>query len=321
MKRFVCIVGPTASGKTALSIAVAERFGCEIVGCDSMQIYRKMNIGTAKPTEREKRGVVHHLIDFLPPDESFSAEAYRELATTAISDITSRGAIPLVVGGTGLYLDTLLRKPSAEVPPSSPEYREKIMSGITTEADVEALWQRLFKVDPASAEIIHKNNVKRVIRALEVYDATGKPKSYWDGLSKEGVSEDRALIIVLDFHNRELLYERIDRRVDKMLEEGLVDEVKALWDSGYLRGEDTASSAIGYKEMTEYLRGECTLAEATEKIKLASRRYAKRQLTWFRHEVGAKTVYMDNLDGEMRNIDEPLREISDAIRDFLENNL
>lgn len=318
MKKIACIVGPTASGKTALSIAVAERFGCEIIGCDSMQIYRYMNIGTAKPTEKEKRGVAHHLIDFLTPDKSFSAEAYRALAMEAISDITLRGAFPLVVGGTGLYLDTLLRKQSAEVPQSNPEYRNKILSGISSDADVEALWQRLHSIDPESAEIIHKNNIKRVIRAIEVYDATGKPKSYWDKLSKEENTEISALIIVLDFHNREILYERIDKRVDNMVKDGLVDEVKSLWDMGYLHGNDTASSAIGYKEITEYLRGECELDEAISKIKLASRRYAKRQLTWFRHEAGAKTVYADNTDGALRNIEELLCEITGVVSEFKE---
>ena len=317
MIRCVAIAGPTASGKTALSVELARRFSGEIVGCDSMQIYTDMNIGTAKPTADERSGIPHHLVDFLPPDKSFSAEAYRELAGAAIADIASRGALPVIVGGTGLYLDTLLRAPTPEVPPASAEYRNRILSAIKSDADIEALWQRLHDCDPQSAEIIHKNNVKRVIRALEIYDSTGKPKSYWDALSKMGDGEYDILLFVLDFHRRETLYERIDKRVDIMMENGLLPEVEALYRRGYLRGEDTASGAIGYKELVEYLRGECELSSAVEKIKLSSRRYAKRQLTWFRHECGAKTVYMDNPEGVMRDISEPISEISDAITEFL----
>lgn len=319
MMRFVAIVGPTASGKTALSIAAAKKYGCEIVNCDSMQIYEKMNIGTAKPTFAEREGIPHHLLDFLSPDKSFSAEAYRELAMEAISDITARGKLPLLVGGTGLYLDTLLRAPTPDVPPSDPKYRDAVLSSLRTEEDIEALWQRLLSVDSESALAIHKNNVKRVIRALEVYDATGKPKSYWDRLSREGSADVCALIAVLDFHNRETLYERIDKRVDIMMRDGLEDEVRGLLNEGYLGGDDTASGAIGYKELIGYLRGECSLSESVEKIKLASRRYAKRQLTWFRHESDAKTIYMDNADGSMRAVSEPLSELSDMINYFLRN--
>ena len=317
MIRCVAIVGPTASGKTALSVEVAERFGGEIVGCDSMQIYKDMSIGTAKPTVTERRGIPHHLIDFLPPDKSFSAEAYRELAGEAIADISARGRLPIIVGGTGLYLDTLLRAPTPEVPAASIEYRNRILSGISTDGDIEALWQRLRECDPHSAQIIHKNNVKRVIRALEIYDTTGKPKSYWDELSRCGGGEYEILLFVLDFHRRETLYQRIDKRVDIMMKDGLLSEVRALYCGGYLRGDDTASGAIGYKELVEHLRGECELSAAVEKIKLSTRRYAKRQLTWFRHEAGAKTVYMDTEEGAMREPTEPLFEILDMINEFL----
>ena len=317
MTKLVAIVGPTASGKTALSIELAKRLGCEIIGCDSMQIYREMNIGTAKPTSKETCGIPHHVIDFLPPDKNFSAEAYKELAAAAISDISSRKKIPLVVGGTGLYLDTLLRSSNAQVPPASAEYREKILSCIKCEEDITALWEKLYECDAPSAEKIHKNNVKRVIRALEIYDVTGKPKSYWDELSKVGAGEYDAKVFVLDFHNREALYSRIDKRVDVMMEMGLLSEVSALLKKGYLRGEDTASSAIGYKELVRYVLGEVSLSEAVNEIKLCSRRYAKRQLTWFRHESGAKTVYMDDEAGAMRDISEPLSEILGELYGFL----
>ena len=317
MTKCVAIVGPTASGKTALSVAVAKHFGGEVVNCDSMQIYKYMNIGTAKPTAEETLGVRHHMLDFLPPEVNFSAEAYREGAMAAISDISRRGVLPFIVGGTGLYLDTLIRAASESVPKSSPEYRDKILAQIKCEEDAIKLWQRLAEIDPPSAEKIHHNNVKRVIRALEVYDATGMPKSYWDGLTRDTKSELDVLIILLDFHNRQTLYDRIDKRVDIMFDSGLVDEVRELYNRGYLKEQTTSASAIGYKELVSYIEGKCTLEEAKDEIKLASRRYAKRQLTWFRHERDALTVYMDGTDGAMRPKDEPLAEAVGIINGFL----
>lgn len=312
------IVGPTASGKTALGISLAKRFGAEIISCDSMQIYRGMDIGTAKATPRERSEVRHHLIDFLSPDESYSAEAYREDAISAISDIRSRRKLPIFVGGTGLYLDTLLRTQQGEVPPSDPAYRERILEGIGCDADITALWERLLSVDPESAEKIHKNNVKRVIRALEVYDKTGKPKAYWDKMSRECSSGIDMLLMTLDFHNRDLLYSRIDSRVDMMIHEGLCDEVRTLYEAGYLRGADTASAAIGYKEMLSYIKGECTKEAALESIKLATRRYAKRQLTWFRHERDAVTIFVDTEDGKLRELSDICSEAGAALENFLE---
>ena len=190
-----------------------------------------------------------------------------------------------------------------EAPESDPEYRENILKNLKSEEDIEALWQRLREIDPESAEKIHKNNVKRVIRAIEIYDKTGKPKSLLDRESKEVNSEIFVGMITLDFHNRDILYERVDRRVDIMIREGLVDEVKELLSRGYLK-DGTASQAIGYKELIAYIDGRCTLCEAADEIKLASRRYAKRQLTWFRHEDGAKTLYMDTEDGKMRRLED-----------------
>ncbi|MBQ1260933.1 MAG: tRNA (adenosine(37)-N6)-dimethylallyltransferase MiaA [Clostridia bacterium] len=286
----LAITGPTASGKSALSLLLAEHYGAEIIGCDSMQIYKRMDIGTAKPDKSDLERVKHHLVDFLEIGELYSAERYREDATRVLADILSRGALPLFVGGTGLYLDTLTRPASDGVPGSDAEYREKILAKIKNEDDVTALWERLNEVDPESAASVHKNNVKRVIRCLEIYDKTGKPKSLWDKESREKSSDIELCHLTLDFHQRDTLYRRIDERVDQMLGMGLVPEVEALWRDGYLRSDDTSSYAIGYKELLGYVKGEEELNSAVEKIKLASRRYAKRQLTWFRRNKDIKWI-------------------------------
>lgn len=303
----LAITGPTASGKTALSLALAERLNCEIISCDSMQIYRGMDIGTAKATVEERARVPHHLIDFLQPNENYSVESYRSSAIECARNITSRGKLPLFVGGTGLYIDSVSRAEPQDAPESDPEYREKLLAGIKTDEDVSALWERLREVDPESAEKIHKNNIKRVIRALEIYDKTGKPKSRLDRESVELPGEVFVGMITLDFLDRELLYRRVDTRVDIMMEEGLLDEVKSLYGAGLL-SSGTAAAAIGYKELIEYLDGRCTLSEAVGNLKLASRRYAKRQLTWFRHEKGARVIYADTPDGKMKSADQLLSE-------------
>ncbi len=224
----LAITGPTASGKTALSIGLAKRLNAEIISCDSMQIYRGMDIGTAKATAEERAEVQHHLIDFLPPTESYSVEEYRASAISVARELTERGKTPLFVGGTGLYIDSVGRCNAQDAPESDPEYREKILADIKTDEDIIALWERLREVDPESAEKIHKNNVRRVIRALEIYDKTGKPKSQLDRESVMGEREVFVGMLTLDFHNRELLYDRVDKRVDIMMEEGLLDEVKSL---------------------------------------------------------------------------------------------
>lgn len=316
----LAITGPTASGKTAVSIELARRIGAEIICCDSMQIYKEMNIGTAKATATERKAVAHHLLDFLSPTEEFSAEQYRSLALDVARDITARGKIPMLVGGTGLYVDTLMRARAIGVPESSREYREAIMAEIRTEQDVLALWQRLYSVDPESAELIHKNNVRRVIRALEIYDATGKTKSYFDKLSKTASSDIKVGMITLDFHNRENLYSRVDKRVDEMIDMGLVEEVKSLYERGLLPDEATASQAIGYKEMISYLDGRITLTEAIEQIKLSTRRYAKRQLTWFRHEGDAYRLYVDSEDGTMRHFSEIISEAENTAAHFISDS-
>ena len=320
MIKALAITGPTASGKTALSIALAEELGCEIISCDSMQIYKGMDIGTAKATEEEQGKIKHHMLNFLSPTENYSAQSYRQDALAIAEDITKRGKIPLFVGGTGLYVDALVRGSLECVPESSEEYRQRVEEGIRTEEDKDALWQRLSEVDPTSAEQIHKNNVRRVIRALEIYDATGKPKSYFDSLSKNSAPDIKIGIITLDFHNRQTLYDRVDMRVDKMMEEGLLSEVRDLYESGCLTPDTTASQAIGYKEIIEHLKGEITLADAVELIKLSSRRYAKRQLTWFRNKTNGAKIYLDGEDGKIRPLSLILSEALNVSKQFLSEN-
>ena len=308
MIKALAIVGPTASGKTALSLAVAEKLGCKIISCDSMQIYRGMDIGTAKATAEEQARAEHFLIDFLDPRESFSVESYRKMAMDAARKIHEDGFIPLFVGGTGLYIDSVMRLENSGAPEADEEYRRAQMEIASKEGGEDVLWNRLREVDPESADKIHKNNVKRVIRALEIYDATGKTKTWFDLQTKSPNPELSVKMIALDFHDRDLLYDRVNRRVDIMMEEGLLSEVKALYDDGMLDPETTAAQAIGYKEIVDYIEGRCTLPEAVETIKLSSRRYAKRQLTWFRHEADAFHLFVDREEGGMKSAEELVSE-------------
>lgn len=313
----LAITGPTASGKTALSLALAQHLGCEIISIDSMQIYRYMDIGTAKATEQERKCAPHHMIDFLSPSENYSAEDYRADAMKVLREIESRGKLPLFVGGTGLYMDTVMRGVQLESPPSSDALKEKLLALADDEAYREKLWQKLKEIDPRSAEKTHKNNVRRVVRAIEIYELTGKTKTYFDELTKAAKPEVDVGMITLDFHNRDNLYRRVDMRVDQMMEEGLLDEVEALYRGGILIKGTTAAQAIGYKEIISYLDGECTLDEAVEFLKLSSRRYAKRQLTWFRHNEDAIRLYVDREDGEMKNKDELIAELYSAADELL----
>jgi tRNA dimethylallyltransferase len=258
------------------------------------------------------------MIDFLSPTENYSVESYRAAAIDCAMAITDRGRLPIFVGGTGLYIDSVARPLSQDAPESDPEYREKILAGIKTDEDITALWERLREVDPESAEKIHKNNIKRVIRALEIYDSTGKPKSLLDKESRGGESEVFVGMITIDFHDRELLYSRVNERVDIMMREGLLEEVRSLYSAGLLSPGSTAAAAIGYKELVEYIEGRCSLDEAVETLKLATRRYAKRQLTWFRHEAGARTVYADDTDGRMKSGEQIISEALLMYRELLD---
>lgn len=282
--KILAVGGSTASGKSALGLALAERLGGEIVSCDSMAIYRGMDIGTAKPTPDELRRVPHHMIDVCKPDVSFSAADWVEGAAKAIEDISSRGQLPIICGGTGMYLDALLRPISfseAEGVGTNEALREELRS-FAEENGNEALHRRLCEIDPESAEKSHPNNVKRVIRALEIYYSTGKTKTEWDRESTMGESPYDYRIVTLDYENRDILYSRIDRRVDIMIKDGLESEVRSLYEKGQLPEGSTAAQGIGYKEMLLHVMGEVPLDIAVELIKKNTRNYAKRQITWFK---------------------------------------
>ena len=274
------VVGPTASGKSALALAIAEEIGGEIVSCDSMQIYRRMNIGTAKPTQEELSRVRHHMIDIVEPWENFSCADYAKLADEAVADIVFRGKIPIICGGTGLYLDALLRGGLPEIADSDEDYRAELCALIEREG-AEYLHKMLEEVDPESAETIHVNNTKRVVRALEIFHTSGRKKSELDRENSRIDGKYEPLAVGLYYPDRAVLYERIDKRVDIMIEDGLLDEVRALENEGVFERSKTASGAIGYKELLGYLHGEMSLEDAVENLKTATRKYAKRQCTWF----------------------------------------
>ena len=310
--KILAVVGPTASGKTAVSVELAKRLGGEVVSCDSMQVYRRMNIGTAKPTQEETEGIPHHLIDAVDPETPFSCAEYVTLAADAVKDISARGKLPIFCGGTGLYLDRFLCGEMEET--HADEALRTALFAFAEREGVDALHERLRAVDPESADAIHKNNVKRVVRALEIYEQTGIPKSEFDRRSQETETPYEAVVIGLRYPNREVLYDRINRRVDIMLEEGLLEETQKLKSEGVFEVNLTAAQAIGYKELLGYLKGEETLAEATENLKTATRRYAKRQLTWFSAKPYVEWVEMEK-DGALRTLDEVCREIISRFQD------
>lgn len=288
------VVGPTASGKTALAIELAKRVGGEIICCDSMQIYREMNIGTAKPTDEERAAVPHHMTDFLAPEVMYSCADYVKDAEAVVADIISRGKKPIFCGGTGLYLDRFLRGGNSDEAPCDPLYREELTELSRTEGGVDRLHEMLSELDPESAAAIHKNNVKRVIRALEIIKATGRKKSEVD-LDNSELSEKYEPCIIYPFYqNRDILYGRIERRVDIMIELGLVEETKRLYDAGVFALSSTAAQAIGYKELLPYIEGRDTLENCVEKLKIATRKYAKRQNTWFSQKPYCQKILMDD---------------------------
>lgn len=290
MNDLICVCGPTASGKTGLSVALAKKLDAEVVSCDSMQLYRGMDVGTAKPTAAEMDGVPHHLLDAADPGEDFSVSRYVELADAAIRDIHSRGKSAIVCGGTGLYMDSLI-KGQAFAAPTRPAQREYV-EGIAEKHGIEYVYNMLKDADPETAERLHLSDRKRIIRAMEVFLITGMPLSWHNARSKEQTAKYTPRWIGLSFRDRNRLYERIDARVDEMMKLGLEAEVQALLEKG-IDPKTTAMQAIGYKEMAQALRGECTVEQAVEQIKQASRRYAKRQLTWFRRNESIHWIYMD----------------------------
>lgn len=282
----VAIVGPTASGKTALSVALAKEFNGEIISGDSMQIYRTMDIGTAKPTEEEKQGIPHHLFDILEPSESYSVARYCADAKKAAEEITGRNRLPVICGGTGLYIDSFI----SNVPFFEQEDIHPLREQLQKEYDIdkgESLYNELKKGDPVAAEKIHKNNAVKLIRAVEIL-RSGRTLTKQVELTKETKSPYEPLYIGLDFSNRELLYRRIEKRVDIMMETGLLKEAENLYNREL---SATAKAAIGYKELFSYFDGSCSLKEAVETIKINTRHYAKRQLTWFRRN--KNTVFIE----------------------------
>ncbi len=277
-KKVVAIVGPTASGKTSLSIEIAKRFNGEIVSCDSMQVYKHMNIGTAKPTEEEKEGISHYMIDEIEPDKALNVVDFTAKAKGYIEDILSRGKLPVLVGGTGLYIDSIVNNTEFSESKKDEKYRENLMQ-LAEEKGNSYVHEMLKEIDIDAYNSIHENNIRRVIRALEVYHTTGKTFTQTNIDSRRDRVYD-VLFLGLDM-DRETLYERINRRVDIMLEDGLIDEVKSIMEMN-LGKASTAMQAIGYKEIIEWLEGRVSYEEAVETLKMESRRYAKRQLTWFR---------------------------------------
>ena len=278
--QLICVVGPTASGKTSLGVWLAEQYNGEVVSCDSMQIYRRMDIGTAKPTPEEMRGIPHHMIDVADPEENYSAERYRREASACVEDILRRGKRPIVVGGTGLYLDALL-KPKG-YPVRATGWREKLQARFDAEG-IAPLWAELERVDPETCARISPNDTKRVIRALEVWHETGRSLSAIHAADRDLPPRYTALKIGLGFADRAQLYRRIDLRVDEMAKAGLVQEVRALLESG-VSPDCTAMQAIGYKELSPAILSGGDIAPALEEVRLRSRQYAKRQLTWFRRD-------------------------------------
>lgn len=287
-KRIIVIVGPTAVGKTSLSISLARRLDGEIISGDSMQVYRGMDIGTAKIRPEEMDGIPHHLIDIRNPDETYSAAEFKRDVNEKVTEITEKNRIPILVGGSGLYIQAALYDFNFSDIPRDEKWTEKLMKE-AGEDGIDRIYRKLKEVDPEQAEKIHPNNHRRIIRALEIYEATGKTKTEWEKEQKRESPYD-PLIIGLTME-REKLYEQINRRVDQMMENGLLEEVETLYRQGY---ENTqAMKAIGYKEFIPYLEGEIMLEDAIETLKRNSRRFAKRQYTWFRNKLPV-TWYLIN---------------------------
>ncbi len=292
------MAGPTASGKTALAIEIAKRVGGEVISNDSMQVYRGMEIGTAAPTHDEMDGVVHHMVGVCDPTDEFSCADYAQRARAIIEDVAARGKVPVFCGGTGLYLDSTLSVSDMAQSGKDDAVRERL-SAFAEKEGAEALHNRLREVDPEAADSIHMNNVRRVIRALEIYETTGITKTEWDRRSKETELPYEVYMAVIEFSDRDLLYSRIDKRVHLMMEAGLLDEVRELFEKGLLSADKPAFQAIGYKEFVPYFEKGADLSECVAEVQQSSRRYAKRQITWFRRYSGCIRLIADR-DGCVR---------------------
>ena len=299
--RVVAIGGPTATGKTALSVALAKRFGGEIISADSMQIYQGLDVGTAKVTPEEMQGVPHHLVGFLAPEQAFSVADFTTLAGKTITQLTAQGKLPLVVGGTGLYITSLLNGIGFTPEKVDPAIRQELQARLQAEGS-QALYAELAAVDPGYAAKVHPNNTPRVIRALELYRATGRKMSAEREAARPAEKPYCSLCLCLTCRDRTLLYQRIDTRCDRMMQSGILEEAKLVYD--HRDTYRTAAQAIGYKEFVDALDGRCTIEEAADLVRQSSRRYAKRQLTWFRRNKAIHWL---------------IREAGDTGREILEN--
>ena len=288
--RVVAVGGPTASGKTALSVALAKAFDGEIINADSMQIYKNLDVGTAKPTTQEQQGIPHHLLGFLPPETPFSVADFTAAADPLVREISAHGKLPLVVGGTGLYITSLLNGVAFAPEKLDPTIRARLQAQAEAEGSA-ALYAKLQAVDPDYAAQVHPNNLPRVIRALELFEATGRKMSEERVNARAAEPPYRALCLCLTCRDRAALYDRIGRRVDLMVENGVLDEARQVYD--HRDSYRTAAQAIGYKEFFPYFEGTASLDDCTERLKQATRNYAKRQLTWFRRQNDAVWLYLD----------------------------
>lgn len=302
--KVVVIVGPTASGKTALSIELAKKINGEIISSDSMQIYKDMDIGTAKVTKEEMQGIKHYLVDFLSPEERYTVSNFKKDAENALEEIIQKGKTPIVVGGTGLYTDSLIYNIEYQDMKFDQEYRNELMQRADNPEELEKIWCEANLIDSESMSKISKNDKKRIIRVLEIYHATGKTKTEFEKLSRQNEPKYDYKVFAIDM-DRQKLYDRINLRVDLMLQKGLIEEVKNIL-SKY-KTFPTAMQGLGYKEVVEYLNNITTYDEMTEKIKQESRRYAKRQLTWFRKN--KDTIWINAENDIKENINIILKEI------------
>lgn len=282
--KIIVVAGPTASGKTNLAVEIAKAVSGEVISADSMQVYKGMSIASAAPAQKEMQGVAHHLVEFLDQSEGFSVSDFCRLAKEKISEISARGNVPVIAGGTGLFIDSLVDNINFTEAQTDFELRERLM-----QKDCDELYSMLLEVDKEAAEKIHKNNKKRVARALEIYYSSGSTKTAQDINSKKEESPYEALYFVIGFKSREVLYERINRRVDLMVEAGLVEEAR----ENLSKEKATSAQAIGHKELAPYFRGEKSLGQALDDLKRETRRYAKRQITWFKRRENAVWLYAD----------------------------
>lgn len=302
--KVVVIVGPTASGKTALSIELAKKLDGEIISSDSMQIYKDMDIGTAKVTKEEAQGIKHYLVDFVSPDQRYTVSDFKKDAETAIKEILEKGKVPIVVGGTGLYVNSLIYGIEYQDMKIDENYRNMLMERAEDPQELEKLWEEANRIDPKAMTKISRNDKKRIIRVLEIYKATGKTKTEQEILSRQKGTEYDYKVFGISM-DREKLYERINLRVDLMIQAGLEDEVKNLLNK--YSEFPTAMQGLGYKEVKEYFDGIITREEMIDKIKQESRRYAKRQLTWFRRN--NEIIWLDKDDGMEKNLKTIIKEL------------